>query len=300
MTQSQLHPRTRAARTSKVLGSIFVHAWLALATLMIIIPLLWMILASFTPGKLLSGVSLIPDFSHFTWEHYVYLFTYKSQNSQATSDFVASFLRSLSVAVLNTFVVVIFSTMAAYVFSRFRFKGRRPLLIVLLLLQMFPSFMGMIALFLIFKSFGWLNQPLYFVTFYVASAVPYNIYLIRGFMRNIPMSLDEAARIDGASNLTVFFRIIFPLSVPILGFVAVNAFMQPWLDYIIPSQLLTPGRADTVALTIFRMTDPYETLIYNPLNFMAAGLLLTIPIVIVNLLSQRFIIYGLTSGADKG
>jgi arabinogalactan oligomer/maltooligosaccharide transport system permease protein len=297
---STVHSLASTTRSRKILGTILVHLWLALLAVTIIVPLLWMIIASFTEGKLLSGVSLIPDFSKFSLEHYVYLFTYKSQDGQPLSDFLSSFLRSLEVAVLNTVVVVLFSTMAAYVFSRFRFKGRKPLLILLLLLQMFPSFMGMIALFMIFRNFGWLNQPLYFVTFYVASAVPYNVYLIRGYMRNIPMSLDEAARIDGASNLTVFFRIIFPLSVPILGFVAVNAFMQPWLDYIIPSQLLTPGKADTVALTIFRMTDPYETLIYNPMNFMAAGLLLTIPIVIVNLLSQRFIIYGMTSGADKG
>lgn len=295
MSQARLGPKS----FKDIFGTIFVHAWLVGAGFLVMLPLLWMIMASFTPGKLLSSVKLIPDLSNLSLEHYAWLFTFKSETGATLPDFLASFLRSLEVAVLNTLLVVLFSTLSAYVFARFRFKGKRPLMLTLMLLQMFPSFMGMLAIFMIFRNFGWLNQPLYFVTFYVATAVPYNIFLIRGFMMNIPRSLDEAARIDGASNLTVFFRIIMPLTLPIIGFVAVSAFMQPWFDYMIPSQLVT-RQNETVALTVFRMTDPMQTMTYNPLNFMAAGLLLSVPILIVNLFSQRFIIYGLTSGADKG
>jgi arabinogalactan oligomer/maltooligosaccharide transport system permease protein len=278
---------------------LFMYFWLIAACVLVLAPLLWMLVASFTKGKLLSSVSLIPRPDQLTLEHYQYLFSYRSQTGAALPDFVSSFLRSLAVAALNTVTVVLFTTMTAYVFARVAFKGRKPILIGLLLLQMFPSFMGMIAIFMIFRALGWLNQSLLFVTFYLAGAVPYNIYIIRGFMRNIPRSIDEAATIDGASRWAIFWRIIMPLSMPIIGFIALNAFMAPWMDYMLPMQLLSMQN-QTVAIFLYRLTDPFVTLYYNPLNFMAAGLLLAVPIMAVNLVTQRYVIYGMTAGAEKG
>jgi arabinogalactan oligomer/maltooligosaccharide transport system permease protein len=189
--------------------------------------------------------------------------------------------------------------MTGYVFSRFRFKGKKPILISFLLLQMFPSFMGIIALFMIFRTFGWLNKPLYLVFIYAAGAIPYNTYLIRGYMRSIPMAVDEAATIDGASKTAVFFKIILPLSTPIIGFLAVNAFMAPWMDYMLPFQLLNMQN-QTVAIFLYRLTDPLITVYYNPLNFMAGALVLATPITLVQFYMQRYIVYGMAAGADKG
>jgi len=244
-------------------------------------------------------VSLLPKFSEFTLEHYKYLFTYKSQSNALVPDFVAALLRSLSVAVLNTGTVVLVTTMTGYVFSRFRFKGKKPILISFLLLQMFPSFMGIIALFMIYRTFGWLNKPLYLVFIYTAGAIPYNTYLIRGYMRSIPMAIDEAATIDGASKTSVFAKIILPLSTPIIGFIAVNAFMAPWMDYMLPFQLLNMQN-QTVAIFLYRLTDPTITIYYNPLNFMAGALVLATPITLVQFYMQRFIVYGMAAGAEKG
>jgi arabinogalactan oligomer/maltooligosaccharide transport system permease protein len=278
---------------------VFMYGWLVAGAALVLLPLFWMLAASFTKGKLLSGVSLLPGPDQLSLEHYQYLFSFKSQTGTALPDFVSSFLRSLAVAVLNTGTVVLFTTITAYVFARMSFRGKKPVMIGLLLLQMFPSFMGMIAIFMIFRALGWLNQPLFFVTFYLAGAVPYNIFIIRGFMRNIPLSIDEAATIDGASRMAIFTKIILPLSMPIIGFVALNAFMAPWMDYMLPYQLLNMQH-QTVAVFLYRITDPFVPLYYNPLNFMAAGLILAIPIMIVNLLTQRYVIYGMTAGAEKG
>ncbi|HOX17960.1 MAG TPA: ABC transporter permease subunit [Spirochaetales bacterium] len=287
------------ARTRRGLVATLQYAYLSVVCFIVLVPLAWMVVAAFTKGKLLSGVPLVPDFSKFSFEHFEYLFTYRSQSNAAFPDFVAAFLRSLSIAVVNTGAVVLLTTLTGYVFSRFRFAGRKPLLISFLLLQMFPSFMGMIALFMIFRTFGWLNQPLYLVVIYAAGAIPYNTYLVRGYMRSIPMSIDEAATIDGASKTTVFFRIMLPLAKPIIGFIAVNAFMAPWMDYMLPYQLLNMQN-QTVAIFLYRLTDPLMTLYYNPLNFMAGALVLAVPITLVQIWMQRFIVYGMAAGAAKG
>jgi len=290
---------SRRAKARRMGLKVFQYTWLVLTCLVVLVPILWMIGASFTKGKLLSGVPLLPNFKNFSLEHYKYLFTYSSQSGARFSDFVASFLRSLSIAVVNTAAVVLLSSMTGFVFARFRFRGKKSLLVSFLLLQMFPSFMGMIAIFMIFRTFGWLNKPLNLVFIYAAGAIPYNTYLIRGYMRSISLSIDEAAMIDGASKTQVFFKIILPLSGSIIGFVAVNAFMAPWMDYMLPNQLLDMQN-QTVAIFLYRLTDPFITMYYNPLNFMAGALLLATPITLVQFYMQRFIVYGMTAGAEKG
>jgi len=159
--------------------------------------------------------------------------------------------------------------------------------------------MGMIALFLLFRTFGFLNKPNYLALIYTAGSIPYNTFLVRGFMRNIPKSLDEAAAIDGATPLQILRLILFPLIVPIVGFLAVGAFMGPWLDYILQSVFLQPEQM-TVAVWLYRTTDPLLTLVYNPLNFMAGALLIAIPIMVIQFFMQKYMVYGLTSGAEKG
>jgi arabinogalactan oligomer / maltooligosaccharide transport system permease protein len=123
--------------------------------------------------------------------------------------------------------------------------------------------------------------------------------LVRGFMRNIPKSLDEAASIDGATPLQILRMILLPLIVPIIGFISISAFMAPWLDFILQFRFLQPENM-TVAVWLFRTTDPFNTLFYNPLRFMAGALLIAIPIMIIQFFMQRYMVYGLTSGAEKG
>ncbi|MFQ3547561.1 MAG: ABC transporter permease subunit, partial [Termitinemataceae bacterium] len=209
--------QTQAAKMRESMLRFLHYFYLTLTCAVVVIPILWMIIASLTKGKLLSGVPLLPDFSKFSLEHYQYLFTYKSQSGAQYSDFVAAFLRSLQIAIANTFAVVLLTTITGFVFSRFKFRGKKPILVSFLLLQMFPSFMGMIALFMIYRTFGWLNKPILLTFIYAAGAIPYNTYLIRGYMRSIPLSIDEAALIDGASRTQIFTKIVLPLSTPIIG-----------------------------------------------------------------------------------
>ena len=281
------------------LQQIFLYVWLVLACIMVLTPILWMISASFTKGKLLENVPLLPDASKFSLEHFKYLFTYKSSTDAMASDFILSFWRTLTVAAVTTVGIVIISAMSGYVFSRFRFVGKKQMLLTMMLLQMFPSFMGMLALFMIFRSFGWLNTPLHLAWIYIAGSIPTNTYLLRGYLRGIPMSIDEAATIDGATQTQIFIKLILPLSKPMIGFVAVTAFMSPWMDYMLPQQLLNM-KSQTVALYLFRLNDPLTPVYYNPLNFMAGALILAIPITIVQMCMQKYIVYGMAAGAEKG
>lgn len=282
-----------------VLLSILSYSWLIISAVVVLVPLLWMVSAAFTSGKLLSGVPLFPDPSRFSLEHYQFIFSYRSNPAQALADFPGAFVRTLQIAILNTIGVAFFSVTTGYAFARLRFKGKKNMLLTMMVLQMFPSFMGMVALFLLFRTFGFLNKPNYLALIYTAGSIPYNTFLVRGFMRNIPKSLDEAASIDGASPLQILRMILFPLIVPIIGFISISAFMAPWLDFILQYRFLQPERM-TVAVWLFRTTDPFNTLFYNPLRFMAGALLIAIPIMIIQFFMQRYMVYGLTSGAEKG
>lgn len=296
---------------------IFTHLLLLFNLLVVLIPISWMIIASFSKGKLLSGVKLPIDAlkalasgqlgemmtlfrewaGTLSIEQYKYLFTYKATTEQVLPDYWEAFSTTLYIAVLNTILVVILSSLVGFAFSRYKFKGKKKVLLTLMGLQMFPGFMGMIALFMMFRQFGLLNNPTALTLIYVAGSIPYNTFIIRGFMKNIPKSLDEAAAIDGANNLQIMTRIIIPLAVPIMGFVAVNAFMGPWMDYILPSIIMP--QEQTLAVWLFRLSDP-KAATYSPLAFMAGAFVVAVPIMIVQMYMQRFVVYGLTAGADKG
>ena len=283
---------------SKALLLIFSHAWLLLMVVIVLAPVFWMISASFTDGTNLSQVPIFPDISQWSLANFEYLFTYVSNSEVgALPDYVDAFLTTLTIAVITMVLVVVLSSLVGFSFSRYRFRGKKKVLLTMMGLQMFPSFMGMLAIFMFFRQFGLLNNPVAMSLIYVGGSIPYNTFVVRGYMRNIPKSLDEAAFIDGASNLQTLIYIIIPLAVPIMGFIAVSAFMRPWLDYILPSVVM-PTRI-TVAVWLFRFMNPLSST-YRPITFMAGALILAIPIMIIQLFMQRYLVYGLTAGAEKG
>jgi arabinogalactan oligomer/maltooligosaccharide transport system permease protein len=193
---------------------------------------------------------------------------------------------------------VLFVTGTAYVFARYKFKGKKAGLLTILVLQMFPTFLSLIAIFTLFQTFGLTNQPLALVIIYVAGGIPFNIWLIKGYLMNIPKELDESAKIDGANKIQIFFKIILPLSVPIISFVAVTQFMAPWMDYILPSFLIIDSEKWTLAVGIFEfINDPADT---NYPAFAAAAMIVAIPITTLYVVFQRYLIEGITAGANKG
>jgi len=202
---------------------------LTIAAALVLFPVVYLISASFTNTSDLPTL-LFPTKSLFTLENYTNLFV--------NTKFPVWYKNTLIIAVLNMVFGVIFITGAGYVFARFKFKGKKAGLMTILVLQVFPSFMGLIAMFTLFSVFGLLGKPTWLTVLYVGGSIPGNIWLIKGYLSQIPKDLDESAMLDGASKTQIFFKIILPLSVPILSFVAVGQFMAPWMDYMLPKYLL--------------------------------------------------------------
>jgi arabinogalactan oligomer/maltooligosaccharide transport system permease protein len=201
------------------------------------------------------------------------------------------------VAVITTIFSIVIHTMTAFVFARFPFKGRKTGLLLVMILQMFPSFMGLTALYMVALNFGMLNNLNMLVIIYVAGGIPQNIWLVRGFMLNIPKSMDEAAYIDGVTKLQLFFKIILPLSLPIIFFIAVTSFMGPWMDYMLPRYLINMNEKRTLAIGLFDLINGTNA---DFAAFCAGAVLIAIPITALYMVFQRFLLEGLMAGANKG
>lgn len=199
---------------------------------------------------------------------------------------------------------VLMGAAAAYAFSRFRFKGRRPGLTALLIIQMFPQALAFVAIFLMLLAIGevfpalGLNSKLALICVYLGGALGVNTFLMYGFFNTIPMELDESAKIDGASHAQIFWRIIMPLVTPILAVVALLAFISAFGDYIISKTILVSEENWTLAVGMFQWVS--NQLSSNWGLFAAGAILASIPVLVLFLSLQRYIIGGLTAGSVKG
>lgn len=255
--------------------------------LIVILPIIWIVLSSFQPGTTLYSSTFIPN--KLTFEHYINLFT--------KTDYPIWYKNTLKIAFFNMLIGVLITTLTAYTFSRYRFKGRKNIMIGMLVLQMFPSFLSMTAIVIIVTKLNLMDTHWGLILVYAAGQIPYNAWLIKGYFDGIPKSLDEAARIDGAGHLTIFWKVIMPLAKPILVLVALTNFTGPWFDFIFPKLILRSKETKTLAIGIFEWVQGRAD---NNFTLFAAGaILIAIPIVILFGVLQKHIVAGLTQGGVK-
>jgi arabinogalactan oligomer/maltooligosaccharide transport system permease protein len=278
--------KLKAYKLKKTLGTLFIYLDLIIVTVIVIYPLLWVIGTSLNSRAGVTG-SIIPV--NPTLDNYIHLFTKTKYGSW--------YLNTLIVAILTTIFSIVLHTMTAFVFARFRFRGRKMGLLFVMILQLFPSFMGLTALYMVALNFGMLNNLMMLVIIYVAGGIPQNIWLVRGYMLNIPRSLDEAAFIDGASKVQLFFNVILPLSLPIITFITVTSFMGPWMDYMLPRYLINQNEKRTLAIGLFDMISGTNN---DVTTFCAGSVLVAIPITCLYMVFQKFLLEGLMAGANKG
>jgi len=269
------------------LKSILIHIELLAVAVIVIYPLLWVVGSAFNEAGGISRSSIFPE--NISLENFRRLFE--------DFNYGRWYLNTLYVAVLTTFFSLIVHTMTAFIFARFRFKGRKAGLLTVMILQMFPSFLSLTALYMIALNFGMLNNLNMLVIVYVAGGIPANIWLVRGYMLNLPWSLDEAASIDGASKLQLFFKIILPLSMPIILFISITSFLGPLMDFMLPRFLLNMNERRTVEVGLFDLIAGTNV---DFTAFCAGAVLLAIPVMCIQLVFQRFIFEGLLAGANKG
>jgi ABC-type maltose transport system permease subunit len=259
-------------------------------------PVVWIFSASIDPSNSLVNQQLIPDRPTFD--------NYRNLLAGTMFPFGTWMLNSLKLATITTVLGVIMTAMAAYAFSRFRFRGRRTLLQTLLLIQVFPNFLNMVALFIILQQLGeyvpWLSLNTHggLLMVYLGGVLGVNTWLAKGYFDSIPRDLDEAATMDGASHWQTFWRVILPLVRPILVVVGLLIFIGTYSEYVLARIMLQSSENYTLAvgLSLF-INDQYA----NRWGIFAAGALIgAIPIVLFFLIFQRYLVGGLTSGSVKG
>jgi len=280
--------RRKTKKLSDIIVDSLVYVLLIFIAFIIILPIIWIVLSSFQVGTTLYSSSFIPK--NLTLDHYITLFT--------KTDYLIWYKNTLSIAFFNMIIGVLITTITAYTFSRYRFKGRKNIMIGVLVLQMFPSFLSMSAIVIIVTKLNLMDTHWGLILVYAAGQIPYNAWLIKGYFDGIPKSLDEAARIDGAGHLTIFWKIIMPLAKPILVLVALTNFTGPWFDFIFPKLLLRSRETKTLAIGIFEWVQGRAD---NNFTLFAAGsILIAIPIIILFGVLQKHIVQGLSAGATKG
>ena len=284
---SNLPARRKKFSARDIFATFGVYALLIFMALLVLTPIVWIIGASFNPMSSLLSATAFPE--NPTVLHYVKLIK--------ETKFVYWYANTLKIAIINMAISVVLTSMTSYVFSRFRFKGKRAGLLSILILQMFPSFMGMMATYNILWQLNLLDTHFGLILTYAAGKVPYNTWLVKGYLANIPRSLDEAAKLDGASNLRIFTQIVLPLMKPILIFVALSQFITPWMDFIFPRMILSSPEKKTLAIGLYDMINANTN--NNFTTFAAGAILVAVPITILYVCLQKYLIQGVTAGANK-
>ncbi|HAP20415.1 MAG TPA: sugar ABC transporter permease [Lachnospiraceae bacterium] len=267
---------------------IFSVIFLTLISLWVLYPLVYVLSGAFAPGASIANLSVVPFQNGFTLEHFVHLFT--------RTDYPRWFLNTFIIAIGTTVLTVSIAALSAYVFSRFQFKLKKKMLMAMLILQIFPSFVGMVAIYVILLRINALDTLWGLILVYVAGNIPYNTWMVKTYVDTVPKSLDEAARIDGASHWRIFTTIVMPVTKPILVFTAIASFAAPWMDYIFPKMVLRSSEMQTLALGLFTFVSDKKN---QFTSFAAGSLLVAIPFIIFFVAAQDLIISSLAGGSVK-
>ena len=270
------------------------HAVGLVALFFALFPIVFVLSAALNPLGTLSSTTLIPTGAGL--DNFRHLFAH----TRFATWFGNTLLIGMTAAVVSMFI----SACAAYAFSRYRFRGRRAGLMSLLLVQMFPQNLAVVALYLIFTAITdyypeiGLNTPWALILLYLGAALSVNTWLMKGFFDSIPKELDESAKVDGATHSQIFFGIILPLVVPILAVTGLIGFITAVNEFILANVFLTDAGSKTLAVGLYGLVAGERN---NNFGIFCAGSLLTaIPTVALFQFLQRYIVGGLTAGAVKG
>jgi len=274
----------------KRLRPLLQHGMLSSLSVLFMLPLYLMVSLSLkTPAEIEST-------SPWSWPQTPQLANYQTVLSDPTLSFFRLLNNTLTISILSMIGTVLSSAMAAYAFARLEFRGRDRLFIMIVATMMLPGIVTTIPSYMLFASIGWINSsyPLWVPSFLFAGA--FNIFLLRQFFFGIPKELDEAAILDGATHVTIFSRIILPLSGPGLATVAVFAFVGSWRDFLGPLLYLNSPSLQTleVGLASYRSVQSTEWHLV-----MAASVLVMVPIAIIFIAFQKFFVSGIVMTGGK-
>lgn len=269
--------------------AVWAHAAAWLFVLFSVFPILQIVSISLRPGDRLytTDLKLVPDGA--TLDAYRILLTER--------PFLTWLRNSLVVALATAAIGVALASLSGYAFSRYRFRGRGAALQGILMTQMFPATMLLLPLYILMRKFHLVDTLPGVVLAYVATALPFCVWTMKGYYDTIPVDLEEAALIDGAGRLEAFTRVTLPLSAPALVITGLFSFMAGWSEYMVARVLLTSAELHTMPLGLESLSTTYQT---EWANYAAGSLLVCVPVVALFLLLSRFLVSGLTLGGVKG
>ena len=259
-------------------------------------PVMFLVSAALNPAGTLSTSSLIP--TEFSLSNLETLF------NDASRPYATWYRNSLTIGLVGALAQTFIGACAAYAFSRMRFTGRRPGLLALLLLQLFPAFLAFVAIYITFAAIGdiipaiGLNTVWGLLLVYLGGAMGANVWLLKGYFDTVPRELDEAAKVDGASHARIFFTMTLRLVMPILVTVFMLGFVGLYSEFILASIFLRDVDSQTLSVGLYSMTVGNER---NRLfgQFATGALLASLPVVLLYLGAQRYLVGGLTQGSVK-
>ena len=291
MDNKRIKRSALGAKASRRLANTVIYIVLILITVIWLFPFFGIVMESFKVNTQMMDGELFPEV--FGFDNYIRLFK--------ETDFLKWFGNTALMGVATALFQTIFVLMMSYTLSRLRFKGRKGLMNLMLILGMFPGFLTMILIYKVFYDLGLTMEmaPVGLIIVYCASS-GMGYYISKGFFDTIPKTLDEAARVDGATRFQVFYKVIMPLSGSIIIYTILMGFMAPWGDFMMASYIIhenSQGMSVAVGM--------YEWLSKTNLNthytmFCAAGVIVALPVTIVFLALQKYYVEGVTGGAVKG
>jgi len=280
-------------KTRRKIANTVVYIALGVLSVIWLIPIAYLLIKSFQgeAGAYLDGY-IIPR--QWTFSNYTRLFT-----DTAQFNYPRWFLNTFIVAIFSCLIATCFVLFTSYAFSRLRFRLRRPMMNVVLVLGMFPGFMSIIAVYHLIGLIG-LEQSLVALVLIYSGGAGLGYYIMKGFFDTIPAALDESAYLDGCTKWQTFLKITLPLSRPVMTYTVLTAFIGPWVDYICASVIMKDNYNNfTIALGLFRMLER-ESVYQWYTAFTAGAVLVSIPIAALFMVMQKNYVEGVTGGSVKG
>ena len=270
------------------------HVLLAFLSVIWIVPIVWLLVTSFSAYTGMNTSSFFPE----EWS----IINYKNLlfGADSVAQFPRWFWNTFVIACFNCVISTAFVLMVAYATSCMRFKGRKALMNVAVIINLFPGVLAMIAVYFILRSLNLTNSHIGLILVYSASS-GLGYLVAKGFLDTVPVALREAAYLDGASEAKVFFKVVMPMSKPIIVYTVISSFLVPWMDFVYAKMMLNSGIASewTVAIGLYNMLERSLINTYFT-QFCAGGVLVSIPISILFIIMQKFYVEGVTGGAGKG
>ncbi|MCD7945960.1 MAG: ABC transporter permease subunit [Clostridiales bacterium] len=278
----------------KYVNIVIKQVVLAVLALIWLVPIIWLVVTSFSAYNGRNTSTFFP--SEWSLTQYEKLLT----GADTVANFPAWFMNTLIIAIATCVISTLFVLMVAYAFACMDFRGSKGLQNLSVIVNLFPGVLSMIAVYFVLKSVGLTNSHLGLILVYSGSS-GLGYLIAKGFFGTVPKALQEAAKLDGASEARCFIQVVLPMSRPIIVYTIISSFLVPWMDFVYAKMILNAGVSSqwTVAIGLYNMLD--KSLINTYFGqFCAGGVLISIPISILYIIMQKFYVEGVTGGAVKG